>query len=158
SEPGHRCALRRAGRAIGSAGITRLAARPGDAPAGSVQTAGGARPRAPRPQVADAVTDVDHRRDLVVEPGEVLRHRAVDAAEIVGLADEEAPLAVDARDELADGPFRRRRPTPERLEQAVGALEVLLRIAPRPCGPLHDELHALSPRLPDSCPVERSMP
>jgi hypothetical protein len=38
--------------------------------------------------VADAVTDVDHRRDLVVEPGEVLRHRAVDAAEIVGLADE----------------------------------------------------------------------
>src|SRR4029077_9042209 len=59
-----------------------------DAPAGSVQTAGGARPRAPRPQVADAVTDVDHRRDLVVEPGEVLRHRAVDAAEIVGLADE----------------------------------------------------------------------
>src|SRR6478672_6754543 len=116
----------------------------------SAQTAGSARPRVPRRQAADALTDVDHRRDLVVEPREVLRHCPIDASEIVGLADEEPALAVDARDELADGPLCGRRPTPERLEQAVTALQVVLRIAPRPRGPFHDELHVTAPLV---CPI-----
>ena len=47
-------------------------------------------PRVARRQAADAVTDVDHRRHLVVEPREVLRHCPIDASEIVGLADERA--------------------------------------------------------------------